>query len=606
MSGLVCYILRVLLFILSLMGYALYLETRHQVAYGFGLAIGAGFIISVLWLTGLIFPITGAIWALWGLGLLLLVLSVRKARRPLLNATNLFLFPAAALAFIILLGRRLTFVDDFNHWGTMARSVLEHQALPDAGDPLISFVSYPPGAALWIADFMTVTGSTSEDMYLFAQALLALLFFCPLTVSLCTGEGVGRGKRLFQGFMLLAIFLLAASTLSFASTMLSLCVDGLLAAAGVGLMCFVLCFHGSSEKKILFSLPLILAVISVKDTGKFFAAFAVVALAYDVIRSGRGSRRSLLLSLAPVAAAFGISFLWQGYVNRAFPQAASAPHSLNLSRLEAVFQSRSAEELEIISGLFIREVFHVRTTLPLLLFLTVLLAVFWLRRLTGDAEQRKTAALAAFLCAHYLLYLLGLAFVYFYSMEIEGALVLQSYTRYLGTEVCFIFGVCLGHLAEYIFSSEEMPSVKGGLTGILNRYRRHVCMLACMGMMSALAWFYCGNFSFDNAFIGSSRERILQLSGGGYSGDAAVYVPAEEDLQYKKWIRETQIMYDFRSADISVVEGGDEEALHTALAAHSRLLIYDVDETLTDCLLSRGWQNEIAPGLYSLENAGLS
>lgn len=53
-------------------------------------------------------------------------------------------------AVFLLHGCVLTYNDDFSHWGLIVRTMLVEDGFPAAGDPLITFTSYPPGTACLI------------------------------------------------------------------------------------------------------------------------------------------------------------------------------------------------------------------------------------------------------------------------------------------------------------------------------------------------------------------------------------------------------------------------------------------------------------------------
>jgi len=604
---------RILLFFLSLAGYALFLQKQYDIPYGFGICIAASSIISILWICGMFFSITLSIYILYGMGLVLFLQTAIKNSSflsSLMNWTNLFLAITVLLAIYFILGKRFWFIDDFNHWATIARSIFENQALPDANDELIAFISYPPGAALWISYYLTVVGSSSEDMYLFAQAILILIYLCPSIAGINSNKTTSRKPQLIQGIMIYLIILLGAFCFTLGTGFKTLCVDGLLAAAGIGLVCFILNYNGSNKKRVLFSIPLFISVISIKDYGLLFSLWTSFMLIAFLIKKNQSLKENLILGSIPLASIGIIELLWQNHVSKTFVQIADAPHSLNISRWLSTFQSRSSEEIKIIFDLFIQEIFARGIVIPFLGIMGTLFFCYLLVRQKNPSETINTKIIIIFIVSNYLVFLLSLAFVYLFSMEIEGAIRLESFYRYTHTELCFLFGTCISYLINILFLTADhskygnlaIPCAKklySKYHGILNTA---VILFACLCPILTMPINFEILSNYNNNYWGSSRERIHQLTSEEYTGDLLIYAPSLMDGYYEEFMIWSVSSYDFRTNAIDVVTLDDIDGFESKLFDYSHILLYDVDEQMESYLRGENWTGKIDCGLYCIKD----
>ena len=611
---------------LSLMGYSLYIQEKYDVPYGFGICISASFIISVLWLAGMFFPITMAVYTLFAVGLVLLayiyiyiyiyarpaVIKNRSLFTCILNWTNLFLAIAIPCIYIYLSGRRFCFIDDFNHWGTIARSILENQALPNASDELIRFVSYPPGAALWICYFLTIIDSNSEDMYLFAQAILVVIYLCPVIVSAYSYTDSGKRGVFFKGAVCVCTFGLAAVCLFFGAQMMSLCVDGLLAASSIGLACFVLNYKGTIQRRVVFSVPLIISVLSIKDYGILYGISAVFVLLVLIKEQCDTIRKQIKLATVPVAAFAITELLWQLHASRTFSQFDSAPHALSIHRWHAVFNEHSQEEILRILRLFVEEITAKSTVALFVGLIAVLLFIYYIQKAVKDVRADKTLGVLTLVVVNYMVYLCGMIFVYLFSMETSGAVKLSSYNRYSGTEFCFLYGVCISYLFDIFLGNkhtlefcvknhqdQESNTIK--LFGITEAFAAVVIAIGLLGLLSKV---YV--YRLDRTYSGTSRSRVNELVNGQYQGDALIYAPSQMDGYYDQLYIKAAAKYDLRSTKIDWATLDDINSFEAKLLDYSHILIYDVDDSMVNYLHEKGWKGECRPGLYSIVDGAIS
>jgi len=447
-------------------------------------------------------------------------------------------------------------------------------------------------------------------MYLFAQAVLVLIYLCPLTVSADIYQNKGKKAQIMRAIMIGILLLLGTSCLFFGATLTSLCLDGLLAAACIGLMCFVLNYKGTIQKKVLFSIPLLVSVISIKDNGLLYALSAACMLMVFINKHSRITKHRIILSVLPFVSVLIIEFLWQNHISTTFEQFDSAPHSLSISRWLSVFHTRSPEEISTISKLFLNAILGKRVIIPFFGIIAVLFVVYWMERFSRDSRSQTTKELILFTALNYAIYLCGLAFVYLFSMEIEGAIRLESFSRYSGVEFCFLFGVCISHLSDIAFSPSIQTEAnfsfiletKDRALRLFRITNRTITLVMCTCLVFVLSYLYCDEISLVDDYLYSSRKKIHMLTNEEYRGDALIYAPSQMDGYYNEYFIGSCAMYDFQSIMLSIATLEDMSRFENLLTQHSHILIYDADESMNLYLHENGWQNDCSPGLYRIEN----
>lgn len=600
---------RFICILISLFGASVFIKKRAGVAYAFCMSITCSFIISILFLTSLFMRITVVIWILFCVGLLmfLYVLIRREIRKEdILNWTNLFLLTGLVVLFIYLAGRRFVFIDDYTHWGVIARHLVENRALPDASDFLITFPSYAPGSALWITYVVTLCGGTTEDLYLIAQAFLILVFFTPLTG--CSFKG--RRSVLSSICSLIITMVVCAVTMTFSTTILSLCVDGLLAACALSGISFLIMSDVSLRVKAWFLIPLMLAVMVIKTPGMLLAASEFFILLYLIIRdkksgsSGKKGVAVLGLAAGPVICIV-VQLLWQWHVKVAFPDAGSTMHALSIARWKEVYVSRGAELIQTILHEFFRKI----TLWYLVLFVVVLIVLYVFLYICGRNYNHRIARQSLWMLllslVHYVAYLASLLFVYLFSMSAEEASFLAAFDRYMWVELIFLVGLCLCFLFRLFSQYEEGfdPSSTRRHSGLIPMIPLVAIAVASVAF---LLFFWSFGPKYDSLdYPHSTIGQINELSPEDYTGDILVYAPSQMDQAYDESLLLYFSRYKFRTPTAHVATF-DRSNVESLLAEHTHFFIAEPDDQLISYLHEHGWTGDIVPGLYDIEKKALA
>lgn len=448
------------LWLLSLLGYVGLLGRWVHRAFApltalCGLSLG-------VYLLGLLGLMEAGGWVLLAGGLLCLGLALWKKPFPFGWDTLAFAL-GCLLLHLRYRGCLLIAYDDFSHWGMIVQRMLLTGSLPQSGDSLIAFQSYPPGAACWAWYACRFLGGGDGGM-LSAQAWLTLAGLWPLTALL------GQKQRPFKALCLLPVGLIGLSLFQGTASMM---VDNLLAALAIG----ALAMTAYGKKDALWPVSIVLAQLCmVKDSGLFLAlGCAAVWLAMQ-----QGPRRKRLIRLGLLAlpsAAARVS--WYIHIKTAFPAADTTRHAMTLANMRLAGSDKSyGDMLTIAQSLFSRAMSLGNQAVQALLLALVIGLLLWLCRLLSRRDYWVLAGMAL----GYLAWLMGLLFMYIFSMPISGALELSAFERYNSTFALLLYGAvavwllcrvgqanrrCL--LAALLCIPLLLPSWRAGIPNLLQK-----------------------------------------------------------------------------------------------------------------------------------------
>lgn len=439
-----------LLWMLSLLGYVGLLGRFCHPSFA-PLTVFCGLSLGV-YLFGLLGLMEPGAWVLLGGGFICLGLTLRKKPFP---------FGWNTLAFIA--GCLLTAYDDFSHWGMIVQRMLLTGSLPQSGDSLIVFQSYPPGAACWAWYVCRFLGGGDGGM-LSAQAWLTLAALWPLTALL------RQKQRPFKALCLLPVGLIGLSLFQGTASMM---VDNLLAALAIGALAMTAC----GKHKTLWPVSIVLAQLCmVKDSGLFLALGC--AAVWLMMQKGPWRRRFIRLGLLALpAAAARVS--WYIHIKTAFPAADTTRHAMTLANMRLAGADKSyGDMLTIAQNLFSRALSLDNQAVQALLLALVIGLLLWLCRLATRRDWRILAGMVL----GYLAWLMGLLFMYIFSMPLSGALELAAFERYNSTFALLLYGAaavwllyrlqgvnrrCL--LAILLFVPLLLSSWRAGIPNLLHR-----------------------------------------------------------------------------------------------------------------------------------------
>lgn len=356
---------------------------------------------------------------------------LKKRSRALLNADLAFFAIACILLWLRYRSALLVQYDDYSHWGMIVRHLLTHNRLPTPADELITFQSYPPGAALWIYGFCRFMGET-DGVMLVGQAVMTLAGWLPLFAL--AGKNGGIIKRAgVSAVMLIGLSLFQGTA--------SLMVDNLIAALAIGALCMLI-WDWRNGKNHAGLLGIMIALICLtKDSGLFFAGVLGIAYLALYARRGKAWLKGLLKLCVPSLAARGI---WLFHIKTAFEDMFYILKKL----LEKVtdFQNQAVQIL--------------------LLMFVLGLALIVIRKVsTGKLSLGTETIICLGAAAVYAAWVASLGFMYIFSMPVINAKELVAYERYNSTCALFLYGAMIAWLL--CINTEKIPAKAGAVCAVV-------------------------------------------------------------------------------------------------------------------------------------------
>ncbi|MDO4983396.1 MAG: hypothetical protein Q4E35_07580 [Eubacteriales bacterium] len=431
--------LRLILFMISFFGYCLilfkYTENRNVVPAvvlsAIVLFITACGYLKIMFLGSCLIYYTGFIF----FGIELILLGKKKKICEISDLTGMFFILAFSVAlYFILKDRMLESYDDFSHWGIMAKSLLENQALPDSECTYIMFQSYPPATAIWIYYVSTWVENT-EGIYLLANSLMSvILFSSAISISKDT-------KWYIKAAAAVLLFFSANCTVSFTN----LWVDGILGQAGLAAgICILQTYDRKRSVFDKISCALILSLtLMIKHSGIFFYIIIIVLL--YLLREEKLNKSNLAAFFKQeyICLILPLVFLvlWRIHVKIAFPYGLESKHSASLRYFYKIIINNLSGFKYIIPKVISWSLNQRYNFLFPAFIVMIIVSIVEIK------EKKKciNTRILTWLIMSIAVYQLGEMIMYCISMPISEFLYLngEDYFRYNSTLVIFICGLSI-------------------------------------------------------------------------------------------------------------------------------------------------------------------
>lgn len=345
-------------------------------------------------------------------------LSALLTPNKLKQNTPIWLFTLVLVALALKLsGGSLNVWDDFNHWGIVAREIVQTDSLLFATSSS-KYLNYPPGSAAFIYFFHWPTSHFEEDLALFAKS-------CFVISSWAYALKESRDNSLLHQVVFLTIFLLTA--FSVVHGFRSLMVDDLMVSCSIIALIIIL----KSEIKIWDTFILGLCMLSlavIKSTGILLVFFFFFLL---WVNHPRVEKAGLALGCLFMSIALTHSI---AYSNHVISQVDFISHS-SISPIKLPVASLiEMVNYETVVSTIKRGLSVYDSELGLskvgLAFYFILAAIVLLSR--HDKFKTTCALSLTYLCL-YIIFLILLGVNYDLNMSHEEAAVLHSFDRYAGS-----------------------------------------------------------------------------------------------------------------------------------------------------------------------------
>lgn len=426
MAGLVSLWLRAALLIASFVGLCMGIRVCFRLNPFIAPSVAAGAVIIVMMLAGMANVLKPTAYALYAAGILCLIYicAVKRVapRWKLLLACGLFL----SFLAVFYRGCYLKHIDDFTHWGIVARFLLRHDRMPVGADNITWHQSYPLGSACFLYYAAKLLGD-ADSILLTAQSFLIGLLFLPV-LSLIQK----KNKILYPiaGLLFWGIF-------SYTLRDRNLQVDILINAFGIAAAAGIAHYRRDLRRALLAALPSMISMIWLKNSGLFFVLCSGAILVCTARRGGMPRGKRILLGLCAIAIPILAYLLWSLRVRLNFETMGS--HAISLTAYLSNFRAKGASEALEIAGKMFRALItphYWPTITTLVLIFAAGLTLLTARRLPRHTARRIHRALLAAVGIYGIWYMM-LFFNYAFSMEAEG-LELAGHMRYNATGIQYI------------------------------------------------------------------------------------------------------------------------------------------------------------------------
>lgn len=435
-TGVISLILRALLLFLSFTGLSAFVRSTLKLNRFIAPMFTSSAVIIVLMLSGMLGMLQAGFLLLYigGFASLIYTYIIRRIRPD-------FALIALMGALCIYLGWRcfscpLRHSDDFSHWALVASYILDNNAFPDAAAQVIRFQSYPVGTASFIYYIAHSLGN-HEGLYALAQHLLEAFALLPMLALI-----EGNRKYLYPVFAVGYVFLITRNPL-----FINLQVDWILAHYATGAIAAIFCCHRDIKKAVLVSLPAMIVLIYMKNSGMFFAFCILLMLLISARRQKVSGRGQLLMLFGCAAAAAGAYLLWNLHISIAYPAAESSKHAVSLTAYSQNLNEKGLSVIVKIAKMMVKYLLNpdARILLAFLLFGAISAALIaGCLMIPGQRAYLRTV-IGGLLCSAgvFALWYAMLFFMYVFSMPLVEAINLASISRYTSTGLTLLSGLGL-------------------------------------------------------------------------------------------------------------------------------------------------------------------
>lgn len=523
--------------------------------------IAACTVIVVLMLTGMAGFLQAGFFVLYAAGFAGLIYTWLICRmRPAFGVIGL-LAVYAALLCVRFINCPLYHVDDFSHWGLVARTVLDHNAFPSAATPSITFQSYPTGTASFIY-YVCRTLGNREDLYVVAQLFLTGLAFLPLLAHIRAGR-----RYLYPVALVFFLFLLQRNHIA-----VSLRVDWLLPFLGVGGIASVLHYRSDLKKALPIALISAAVCVYIKSSGMFFSVWIIAALAWAARRRGVRGRRLAGLILTGTSVFIAAYLLWALRVKLAYPAGFESKHAVSLSNYAAELMHKGVAMSLQIAGAMISFLLHPNihavTGYGMFIAIAAVLIAGCLLIPGQRPHLKPVLGQLAVIAGSYLLWFVLLFGMYLFSMPEGEALELASIDRYNSTGLLFMMS--LASLRLFAFYGREDIAVTGAV-------RRAYCVGAACCIAGMALLFVISNsmhkwyLSKDTRLL-PVRQRLIEVKEAFQLPDNSrvLFFCVNEAEDREPFLSFYHAKYELRTRDVVELVSGTLEGSDDILYARYR------------------------------------
>lgn len=428
-------VIKLLLPLLSIMGYVVYITVKWKVRVEFSPAIVVSTIGVIMLFAGILNVMLATTYLIILIGICLLItlcVKNRNINKIIFSPSNLFLLAVGALLTWRLYKTMSFHYDDFSHWQLVVKYVLRYDALPSYKSNIIGFNAYPTGVAGFIYYVLRLIGFR-EDLSILTQAVLTLVYFLPVLVFV-------NKRSILNWVAAIILFLtLFAQNIVF-GTML---VDDLLAFVAIACFAIIIYYKNEIKKATLCLMPICIFLVLIKNSGFFFIAALALLTIINSRKNNNLKKDALYIIGFTLKIPALIFYLWTRHVQYLFWDGMSSKHALNISSYASYFKTQSWEELKVRFVEVMKRMVDINNaSVRNLVIITTIALVITILVYAKDKKIILRRYICCLLYSTFIYFLYGISLVGLYSTSMKGyeSEILAGFYRYQRTIILAICG----------------------------------------------------------------------------------------------------------------------------------------------------------------------
>ena len=481
-------VIGLIIFWISIFSIKLFIEKKIKVPNIFSLPLTFTFIGLYMFVLGIINMMKLGSLILIFLSMIYFIYLIYKKELTkdyvvgcLKNPINILMILMFLFITIISSNLHLIHYDNYSHWGLITRVLFDFDRLPNFENNYVLFKGYQPGSACFIY-LMGLLCGKKDYVMIIGQNYLVFAYFTVLFKMIKDKKDILKGLLL----VCLYVFITVTSCISYNN----LLVDTLIGVMLVLGLLIINHYKKDVKKAFLYSLPVMIYLLLVKNIGLVLAGFMCLYLLYrSYVNSNfkNGFKYVIYTGLILLL----VLFIWNSHVSLVYGHwALNTKHSLSLQNIYTSLKAIGISNIISFIKMYLLNIFNFTSSnLPniYMLILNVVGVIFGLL-VRNKNKVFKYILLLDFI---YLFYYFILGFMYIFSMPWEEAKVLAGYSRYMMTIVDVI--VCL--FIVYLFNYDRRIKYKNIfivsisillLSSIYIDYGSFLCMIGKDGYEGSL------------------------------------------------------------------------------------------------------------------------
>lgn len=453
------FIIGLILFWLSTIGYVLYTNKKTNLPYFLSLPLVFTLISIAIFISGILNIMKLILVLIWFLGFACFVyyLFKKQINSKKMITINSILFIIVVI-YITIIGPQLHLLhyDNFSHWALIVKTLFANNSFPNFEDTIITFKNYQPGSACFIYYVGTILGKNEGSMiigqnYLIASYVFSLLYFANTKF---------KSNHLIRMIIISFYLLMLVGNIQFNN----LLVDTLLAVMSVYSIVIMYHFKDNLYKAFIYTIPISIFLILVKNTGLVLVGFNCLGLLYLGHRNKK-LKTSIIYSTIVIAASLLSFYIWSRHVSYVYGSLAlNTKHSLSTSNILRELHNKGKSNILLFCSIYLKHFIDVFNNLPNLYMIGINLLTIIIAILNKTHFKKIVKYLIAsdFI---YLLYYGILGIMYLLSMPWVEAKALASFDRYMLTIIYAIIGLLL--ICFFTIINDKKVNIKTIICSIL-------------------------------------------------------------------------------------------------------------------------------------------